>query len=85
MENNKISNMKWIKCIDRFPDENQEIIAFGQWTGHQYGIKLESERIKSVHGCTWINGHFEIVYNPMEAWGLVDVTHWMPLPKPPKE
>lgn len=61
--------MEWISINDKLPDENQRVIVYRQ-----------NEPEQSVYRCT-----------VMWGWGLKvglkhgGITHWMPLPEPPKE
>lgn len=63
----------WISVEDQMPDIGQRILATdGMFVGEAY-----------------LRGHQKSFYRPYEAeWNRVfdnPVTHWMPLPQPPKE
>ena len=60
---------KWINVKDRRPEEGQ-VLVYMAWGGCAVA-QFEGTRF-------YTNGHF----NPVPA-GVV--THWMPLPEPPKE
>ena len=61
---------KWIRVDERLPEQNTRVIGFMAWKG--------------VTAIEYQNGHWYSIANlqplPNEA-----VTHWMPLPDPPKE
>lgn len=65
--------MEWISVKDRLP-ENGEVIAFAE-TGCEYliGVLDESEYVGDGV-CCYGDGVM-----------MMCVTHWMPLPEPPKE
>lgn len=60
---------KWIPVAERMPNEGERVLAF-----YQDGV----QRVQ----CTDCFG-FPLVQTKDLVW--VMVTHWMPLPKPPKE
>ena len=62
---------EWIKCSDRLPVTNgEEIVCWnGKWS--RVGCYINSLK----HGVTFFSPHDE---------RLIGVTHWMPLPEPPK-
>ena len=64
--------MKWNDVKEKMPEEkhmNELFIVFG--TGWHY-----------THVACFYNGKF---YELGEDGDIMNVTHWMPLPKPPKE
>ena len=61
--------MKWISVKDRLPPKNEIILVTN---GKDIGVQ------GSTIGCVITDQSFIFV-------NLVDKTHWMPLPKPPKE
>ena len=67
--------MNWISVKDRLPEENQEVIAFGNgtcWCGDK-GMVTEC-RYNNKEGFT--HGEYDC--------GIA-ATHWQPLPEPPKD
>ena len=61
---------KWISVAERLPDEDDLYLVCGVWgSGKQVVDTCEYK----VH-----DGYFSAAWN-------FDVTHWMPLPQPPKE
>jgi len=72
---------EWISCKDRMPKENTLVLCYAKSTageGNNYFLGAQA------HGEFWflkVNdiGH---VSCPVLHW---EVTHWMPLPEPPKD
>ena len=62
--------MKWIKCSDRLPEEDEWIIAGSSIYGSvEMGVRIGN-----------------VFTNPDSDYDLIKgITHWMPLPQPPKE
>ena len=59
---------EWIRVEDRLPEDGETVLTY------KNGIVDVQEFDKRRNG--WIrNGWF---------WSMVTVTHWMPLPEPPK-
>lgn len=69
----------WVSAADRLPDDGKEVLCWYRNTdgGRAVVCGRYSLRI-SPHWETDIDNNEE--YIPVE-----EVTHWMPLPKPPKE
>ena len=61
---------KWIPVAERLPEQNTRVIGFMAWKG--------ITAIEYQHGKWYSIDHLQPL--PDEA-----VTHWMPLPQPPKE
>ena len=61
---------KWIPVTERLPEQNTRVIGFMAWKG--------ITAIEYQHGKWYSIDHLQPL--PDEA-----VTHWMPLPQPPKE
>ena len=71
----------WISCEDRLPGENTLVLCYARSTtgeGNQYFIGA------IAHGEFWFLKVYDIgrVSHPVHYW---EVTHWQPLPKPPKD
>lgn len=61
--------MQWIPCSERLPEDEETVLTY------KNGRFEVQEYEKRRNG--WISiGWF---------WSLATVTHWMPLPEPPKE
>lgn len=65
----------WIKCSERMPDEFDKVllVAYGKvvYYGWYCGVLPNNHE-------TWRDSEGSIYWDD-------DVTHWMPLPEPPKE
>ncbi len=80
-ENNRVKVPGWIPCSDRLPRNiANRVICFCYGEDTADWIGFGHCEIKDGHAI-WLNLESEL---PFEAWGLT-VTHWMPLPEPPKE
>lgn len=62
--------MDWISVKDRLPEPLVDVLAF-------HVDEISGEREISIE---WVNHEKEWIYHH-----LGPVTHWMPLPEPPKE
>lgn len=70
---------KWISVKDRLPDTAERVLVCKTWLGRvykpEYGYYQDFPNQK---GCWYVLT--ECGYYPQR-----EVTHWMPLPQPPKE
>jgi hypothetical protein len=64
--------MKWISVNDRMPEDGQEVIIYSE------GGKVEA-------GVYYSNEFGFDYYDVSIRDIIVNVTHWMPLPEPPKD
>lgn len=65
--------MEWINTKDALPDKRQYVICFGECgnkIGHFFGFLIENQ--------VW-------VIDGVSQFSFITITHWMPLPEPPKE
>lgn len=66
-------NGGWISVKDRLPDNGQDVLVY-----------LDDGEETRVAPCNYANGvWFDCVMNRVAT--LHHITHWMPLPEPPKE
>ena len=65
-----VQPVKWIPVAERLPEQNTRVIGFMAWKGIT-AIEYQNGKWYSID-------HLQSL--PNEA-----VTHWMPLPKPPKD
>ena len=86
---------KWISVEDRLPDDLEEVLILVKETEF-YGQYQEFSKSYFCQyiGCVddgewftvWCNGHRYIKDTAKEPYSdKLEVTHWMPLPEPPKE
>ena len=70
--------MKWISVQDRLPEPNCVVLAYGEG---EIGLAA-IQKLQSAFA-----GGDTIWIDVCGAWGDLrqDITHWMPLPEPPKE
>lgn len=77
---------KWIPVTERLPEKDGDYLV---WTGFQgrcerLGFVKDGREISELDfQYNWKN----VWYDYDSEWGYIshDVTHWMPLPEPPKE
>jgi len=67
----KLQSPRWIPVTERLPEEDGMYLVHGKWSAS--GRKVTDTCEFYVH-----DGYFRAAWN-------FDVTHWMPLPEPPKE
>lgn len=74
--------MEWIKCSERLPDDEADVLCFGQYGDND----IDDERYQFMG---WLSSK-----GIKDIWCVSDgnsqnsrarVTHWMPLPEPPSE
>jgi len=72
----------WISVKDKLPIDGSRVLAYGLWEG-----EINSkEKVKSVHHVQISNnGEWVVLGTDAYAAWLESVTHWMPLPAPPKD
>ena len=63
---------EWISVFNKLPDDRRDVLIYYNKNGGEYGIGWYS---CENHDPYWVMGGSMIPYN---------VTHWMPLPKPPE-
>lgn len=66
---------EWIKCCDKLPQMDEPVLA---WDGEYIEKAFRTDVYLESDGIQWIWTYYDYM-----EWK--DVTHWMPLPKPPKE
>lgn len=82
-----LERTRWIPCYERLPEKSGVYLVAYIATGivdrlrfyTQYGTGLQAKKnvwVGVIYPCT-SNMGVEVIYD--------NVTHWMPLPKPPKE
>lgn len=75
--------MKWISVKKRMPSPNAKYCIL------VYGI-LETQNTPDVHKCHYYevhdhNGITNQFWESDSGYDITEVTHWIPLPKPPEE
>ena len=86
---------EWISVKDRLPEDDQEVILCTRET-ETYGKHREKKKIyKNIYigyfdGYEWLTSYChgcEYIFRMNEKYPneTIEVTHWMPLPCPPKE
>ena len=69
----------WIPCSERLPD----LIPCKAGTAYSEKVIVWTTERKAMV-CVWDGKDWFVPYGFWEVWGK-DVTHWMPLPEPPKK
>jgi hypothetical protein len=85
----ELSKLRWIPVTERMPDTMEDKSAYSGWSAEiapsdDVLCYLGSEKRQTV---AWYSHTFEewttVDENTVYKYG--EVTHWMPLPEPPKE
>ena len=86
---NQVSSSKWIPSGERLPEDRQRVLLFKQ---AKYGSCVMTaaystclESYCNIDFCGVKRGGFFDYDSEAGYYELRDVTHWMPLPEPPKE
>lgn len=74
-----LERTRWIPCSERLPD----LIPCKAGTAYSEKVIVWTTERKAMV-CVWDGKDWFVPYGFWEVWGK-DVTHWMPLPEPPKE
>ena len=69
---------RWIPVTERLPEKAGHYIVFVE-------LKRNGQKISAWTQVTWFFGDFLLECPEDEERFVAAVTHWMPLPKPPKE
>ena len=79
---------KWIPVTERLPEENGDYLVFKD---NRYGCRVEilgfAKDGRKVDKYDFYRGWKNVWYYYDSEWGHIttgNVTHWMPLPEPPK-
>ena len=73
--------MKWISVKDKSPKNYKDVI------GYAYGSMTNFDKMLNQHGHNYLivfkkaNNQYALSFNNED----VNITHWAPLPPPPKE
>ena len=74
------SDMEWIRVKDRLPEKNKLVLAYAASTARGGN---------SIFTGSYDNGFWFVQIAAgifgLSSVGQFEVTHWMPLPEPPKE
>ena len=79
---------KWINVKDKMPDARREVLVFCKWdTGPLIAFHANNTWIEKCDNLDIVSGD-AVVSTEIEEVGVIDtgceITHWMPLPEPPK-
>ena len=84
---------EWIKCSDRAPDTNNEVIVWRKWPGWDcFAVDFDRWEVDegSEDGGFWMIAEDSCQRIETCAGGpgyarRPETTHWMPFPKPPAD
>ena len=62
----------WHRVEEELPDYTRDVLAV-----RRYGNDLEKQEV--------IVAHVSVIMDMNKWWNATNITHWMPLPEPPKE
>ena len=71
----EVQQMRWIPVEERLPEEENAQVLMTDGEGWYISSRNEMVRLLDCEG----------IFIPGKAGAGVKVTHWMPLPQPPKE
>jgi hypothetical protein len=77
--------MEWIKCSDRLPNDEDPILIFVDGDCHVAHWEDDIDKYTTGIGldCYYCGGQTSISF--INDWHGNLITHWMPLPDPPKD
>lgn len=76
---------RWIPVSEKKPPlPEDEDVCFVDVIAAVRGRK-ESAQVKYYRAYRYLDGKRECIERFIDDWEVVDVTHWMPMPEPPKE
>ena len=73
-------NQNWIDCGDELPEEHVRVLCATKKNGLMVLAFTPGWEMRYSHAPSWQGDSVSSVIRRFE---LRDVTHWMPLPKPP--
>lgn len=68
------------QTIDTAPKDGRQILLYGQW----YGEINKLDENMSIYLAEYIYDEWSVVGGDYYASNVVNPTHWMPSPEPPK-
>ena len=72
---------EWVKCSDRLPENDVFVMAL-----KVDGGVCESSYVKHyMYGYRWESARVDDYDHIFEELEIIEVTHWQPLPQPPKQ
>ena len=75
---------KWISVQDRFPEVHEEVLVFAVDKDNPNGEPVYA--LTAMREYRTLNGPVKSWIQPWQYFNAnYRVTHWMPLPEPPKE
>lgn len=80
---------EWIPVTERLPDKDGDYLVFKRFSRHAWSDVVSFAKDgRKVSECTFGKKWPNVWYYYDSEWGYIrtdSVTHWMPLPEPPKE
>lgn len=73
----ELSKPRWIPVTERLPENDQDVLVMVHWRDYQEDMMCYGRKYKT----RWYLWNGELG----EILKGFDITHWMPLPEPPKE
>ena len=70
----EVAKPRWIPVTERLPLYGQDVLAV-----RTYGDGEKCQEVLTAHIAVWNEETGE------KWWNVTNITHWMPLPEPPKE
>jgi hypothetical protein len=78
--------MEWISVKERMPEEHKAVLLFYPYEHEDVQFVGHWDSLNRLWVCDWSGFLTDIVYLSDDFFNLAKkaVTHWMPLPEPPK-
>ena len=85
---NGVTVQEWIPVTERLPEEDGDYLVFKRFAGNAWSDVVSFAKDgRQVSECTFVGKWQNVWYYYDSEWGYIRtnaVTHWMPLPQPPK-
>lgn len=70
--------MEWISVTDKLPNDGETVLVVVRRYSAGF-LPMSAVEMASY------SRDFDWVFDDAPVFGVIDITHWMPLPEPPKE
>lgn len=81
----QLANYQWISVKDKLPESGSTVLVLWDNKYLYNGNEIHNYRIQTAICCNENDGTKCFIVNDTYYAEVINVTHWMPLPQPPKE